>query len=76
MWLTMVYSPFSERVGLHPQNAPFPEVLMKSIGAELLRSDDLPGVNHMRGMQCQIVLNTVLCWGSSFVGIFPENVDE
>ena len=31
---------------------------MKSIGAELLRPDALPGVNHMHGKQCQIVLNT------------------
>ena len=30
---------------------------MKSIGAEFLRPDALPGVNHMRGMQNQIVVN-------------------
>ena len=30
---------------------------MKSIGAEFLRLDALPGVNHMRGMQYKIVLN-------------------
>ena len=30
---------------------------MKSIGAEFLQPDALPGVNHMRGMQYQIVLN-------------------
>ena len=29
---------------------------MKSIGAEFLRPDVLPGVNHMRGMQYQIVI--------------------
>ena len=29
---------------------------MKSIGAACLRPDALPDVNHMRGMQCQIVL--------------------
>ena len=34
---------------------------MKSIGAEILRPDALPGVNHMRGMQYQIVLSTTLC---------------
>ena len=55
--LSSVCSPFSERVGLHPHNAPFPGVLMKSIGAEFLRPDAFPGVNHMRGMQYQIVLN-------------------
>ena len=30
---------------------------MKSFGAAFLRPDALPGVNHMRGMQYQIVLN-------------------
>ena len=28
-----VYSPFSDRVGLPPHNTPFPEVIIKSIGA-------------------------------------------
>ena len=44
-------------VGLPPHNIPCPRVLMKSIGAEFLWPDDLPGVNHMRGMQYQIGLN-------------------
>ena len=30
---------------------------MKSIGAEFLRPDTLPGVNHMHGMQYKIVQN-------------------
>ena len=30
---------------------------MKSIGAEFLRPDALPGVNHMREIQYQIILN-------------------
>ena len=34
---------------------------MKSIGAEFLRPDALPGINHMRGMQYQIVLNITIC---------------
>ena len=34
---------------------------MKSIGAEFLRPDALPGTNHMRGMQSQIVLNVAFC---------------
>ena len=34
---------------------------MKSIGTEILRPDALPGVNHMCGMQYQIVLNIALC---------------
>ena len=33
---------------------------MKSIGVEFLRPDALPGVNHMRGMHLQIVLNIKL----------------
>ena len=33
---------------------------MKSIGAAFLRPDALPNVNHMRGMQYQIVLNIIL----------------
>ena len=52
-----VYSPFSDRLGLPPHNTPFPGVLMKSFGAAFLRPDALPDVNHMRGMQYQIVLN-------------------
>ena len=54
-----VYSPFSDRVGLSPHNTPFPGVLMKSNGAAFLRPDALPDVNHMRGMQCEIVLNKI-----------------
>ena len=42
-----------------PHNTPFPWVLMKSIGASFLQPDALPGVNHMRGMQYQIVLNII-----------------
>ena len=54
-----VYSPFSDRVGLPPHNTPFLRVLMKSIGAIFLRPDTLPDVNHMRGMQYQIVLHII-----------------
>ena len=32
---------------------------MKSIGAEFLRPDAFPGIDHMRGMQYQIILNMV-----------------
>ena len=52
-------SSVSYRVGLPPHNAPFPGVLMKSIGAAFLRPDELPDVNYMRGMQCQIVINKI-----------------
>ena len=54
-----VYSPFSDRVGHPPHNTPFPRVSMKSIGAVFLRPDALPDVNHMRGMQYEIVLNII-----------------
>ena len=54
-----VYNPFSDRVGLPPYNTFFPRVLMKSIGAVFLRPDTLPDVNHMRGMQYQIVINII-----------------
>ena len=57
LYILSVYSPFSDRVGLPPHNAPFPGVLMKSIGAAFIRPDALPDVNHMRGMEYQIVLN-------------------
>ena len=55
--LLSVYSTFSDRVGLPLHNIPSSRVLMKSIGAEFLRSDALPDVNHIRGMQYQIGLN-------------------
>ena len=61
MYISSVYRPFSDRVGLPLQNIPSSEVLMKSIGAECLRPDALPGVNHMRGMKYQIVLNIAFC---------------
>ena len=54
-----VYSPFYDGVGLPLHNISSSRVLMKSIGAEFLRPDALPDVNHMRGMQCQIVLNKI-----------------
>ena len=48
-------------IGLNPSppNAPFPGVLKKSIGAAFLRLDALPDINHMCGMQCQIVINKI-----------------
>ena len=42
------------------------EVLMKSIEAEILRPDALPGVNHMRGMQYKIALNMAF-WSDSII---------
>ena len=56
-----VYSTFSDRVGPPPHNIPSSGVLMKSIGTELLRTDALPDVNHMRGMQYQIVVKITFC---------------
>ena len=48
---------FPRDLPLH--NIPFPRVLMKSTGTVFLRPDALPDVNHMRGMQYQIVLNII-----------------
>ena len=42
-----VCSPFSHGVGLPLHNIPSSGVLMKSIGAEFLRPDALPGVNQL-----------------------------
>ena len=58
-YILSFYSPFSDRVGLPLHNTPFPGVLMKSIGAVFFRPDTLHDVNHMCGMQYQIVLNIV-----------------
>ena len=59
-YISSVYSPFSDGFGLPLHNIPSSGVLMKSIGAELLRPDALPGVNLMRGMQYKIVINIAL----------------
>ena len=56
-YMLSVYIPFSDRVGLFLHSIPSPGVFMKIIGVEVLRPDVLPGVNHMHGMQYQIVLN-------------------
>ena len=61
IYISSVYSPFSDRVGLPLHNIPSSGVLMKSIGAEFLRPDVLHGVNYMCGMPYQIVLNTTFC---------------
>ena len=58
-----VYSPFSDRVRLPPHNTFFPRVLMKSIGAVFYDRMPFPDVNHMRGMQYQIVLNIIFLSG-------------
>ena len=59
IYISWVYSPFSDGVGLPLDKIPSSGLLMKSIGAEFLRPDALPGVNHMRGMQYQIVINII-----------------
>ena len=56
-YISSVYSPFSDRVGLLLHNIPSSRVLMNNIGEELIQPDALLGVNHMRGMQHKIVLN-------------------
>ena len=60
-YISSVYSPFSDRVGLLLHNIPSSEVVIMSIRAEFLRTDTPPGVNHMRGMQYQIVFNIAFC---------------
>ena len=60
-YISLVYSSFSDRVGLPLHNIPSSGVLMKSIGAGFLRPDVLPGIKHMRVMQYQTVLNITLC---------------
>ena len=53
-----VYGLFSVMVGVSLHNIPSSgAVLMKNIGADVLRPDVPPGVNHICGMQYQIVLN-------------------
>ena len=56
LYISSVYSPFSNVVELPLHNSPFSGVLMKSIREEFLRPDALPGVNHMRGMQYNIYI--------------------
>ena len=48
---------------------------MKSIGADLLRPDVLPGVNHMRGMQYQTVLNITLQFYECVSTIPTQNIN-
>ena len=45
-YISSVYSQFSDIVGLTFYNIPSSGVLMKSIGAEFLRPNSFPGVNH------------------------------
>ena len=53
VYILLVYSPFSDRDGLHLHNISSSGVLLKSIGAEFIGLDALPGINHMRGMQIE-----------------------
>ena len=59
-YISSVYSPVSDRVGLPLHNIPSPEVLTNITGAEFLLQDVLPGVNHLRGMQYQTNLNITI----------------
>ena len=68
--ISSVYSPFSDRVGLPLHNIPSSGVFVNSNGAEFLQPDPLPSVNHMRGMQFQIVgLNIAFCLSIAVVQI-------
>ena len=64
VFISSVYSPFSDRVGLRLHNI--------SIGAEFLRPDALPGVNHMRWIQSQIVLNITSGQNSSCTNLCTQ----
>ena len=61
LFIASIYSPFSDGVGLPLHNLLSSRMLMTSIGAEFLRSGAFPGVEHMRGMQYQTILNMTLC---------------
>ena len=43
---------------------------MKSIGAEFLLQDILPGVNHMRGMQYQIFQKNCILTGTQLIQLY------
>ena len=61
LYISSVYSSFSDRGGLPLHNINSSGVLMKSIGAEYLRPHGLPDVHHVHGMHYQIVL-TITFW--------------
>ena len=61
IYISSVYSPFSDGVGLPPHNILSSGMLMKCIGAVFLRPDAFSGVDHMRGVQYQIIINMALC---------------
>ena len=56
---SLVYSPFSGRVGLPPHNISIQGV-MKRIGSAFLQQEALQEINNRRGKQYQIVLNKTL----------------
>ena len=54
-YISLVYSHFSNRVGLPLHNIPSSEYWSRS------KMDPIPGVNHISGMHhCQIILLSVL----------------
>ena len=56
-YISSVYSLFSDGVGLPLHNISSSGMLMNSIDTYFLRPDDLFDVNHMHGMQYQIVIH-------------------
>ena len=72
----LVYSQFSDSVGLPLHKIPSSGILKKSVGAVFLRPDARSGVNHMRGMQYQIVINIAFCPKLKFVcTIITQNIN-
>ena len=69
-YISSYYSPFSDRDGLPLHNIPSSGVLMKSIGAEFLRPDALPRVNHMRGMQYQNSYKYCILSGTRLIRLY------
>ena len=59
IYILSVYRPFFDRVGLPLHNTSFPGGVNEEYWSSVFRPDVLPDVNHMRGMQYQIVLNII-----------------
>ena len=62
IYISSVYSMFSDRVGLPLHNIPSSGVLMKSTGAEVLRPDALPDVTK----KTSYTYLNVIAWSSYF----------
>ena len=59
IYISSVYSPVSDFVGLHLHF--FFRNVNEGYWSRVLRPGAPPGINHMHGMQYQIILNNALC---------------